>query len=165
MERGAFGSGEHETTRSCLEFLEQVALTGATRILDFGSGTGILSIAALKLGAAESWCVDIDEKAIRNSRNNCRINGVAPYVHHFCGPLDRFDESGFDLLLANIYGDLLLAYAEPLVAKLRPRSTLILSGILWEDNYDVRRAYQDLGCQVIRNRFMEDYSSVLMKKG
>ncbi len=164
MARGAFGSGEHETTRSCLEFLESVPFTGAEKLLDLGSGTGILSIAALLLGAGQAWCVDIEESAVKSCEQNCLLNNVNDRVVHYCGTLDTLEETGFDLILANIYGDILLDVASDLVAKAKPGTILLLSGILWEYNFDVRRKYQRLGCEMIKNRMLEDFSTVLLKK-
>lgn len=163
MARGAFGSGDHETTRSCIEILETLPVPQPPRILDLGSGTAILSIAALKLFGGRSWCVDIEETAVASARHNCNLNCIAAVSHH-CGVLETLTESGFDLILANIYGDILLDVAEDLVERAVPGAVLLLSGILWEYNFDVRKRYQQLGCTVIRNRLMEEFSTVLLKK-
>ncbi|WP_303720560.1 50S ribosomal protein L11 methyltransferase [Malonomonas rubra] len=164
MERGAFGSGEHETTSSCLEALEQMSFTGREKVLDLGSGTGILSIAALLLGAGKGWCIDIEEAAIKNCARNCTLNDVSDRVVHICGTLDTLKEDEFDLILANIYGDILLSVAADLVAKAKSGAVLLLSGILWEYNFDVRQKYERLGCEVIKNRMLEEFSTVLLKK-
>lgn len=164
MERGAFGSGEHETTRSCLEFLEAFPFNGKEKVLDLGSGTGILSIAALLLGAGEAWCLDIEAAAVKSCEQNCKLNNVNEKVTHVCGTLDRLNETGFNLILANIYGDILLDVAEELVEKAKSGTKLLLSGILWEYNYDVRQKYQRLGCELITNRMLEDFSTVLLQK-
>ncbi|MFO7765828.1 MAG: 50S ribosomal protein L11 methyltransferase [Pelovirga sp.] len=163
MARGAFGSGEHETTRNCIEILATLALPQPPRILDLGSGTAILSIAALKLFGGRSWCVDIEEAAVASARHNCGLNHVESVCHH-CGPLETLTESGFDLILANIYGDILLAVADDLVKRAVPGAVLLLSGILWEYNFDVRKRYQQLGCTVIKNHLLEDFSTVLLRK-
>ncbi len=164
MQRGAFGSGEHETTESCLDMLEQLPEVAGARILDLGSGTGILAIAALKLGAAHAVCVDIDAQAVATAQGNCRRNDVDGRVTHVTGTLDTVTANGFDIILANIYGDILLALAGPLAAKLKPGGKLLLSGILWEDNFDVRQAYQQRGCKLLRNHMLTEFSSVLMEK-
>ena len=163
MDRGAFGSGEHETTISCLELLESFDFSGNEKILDLGSGTGILSIAALLLGAGTTWCLDIETDAVNSCRRNCENNGLTA-VNHLCGTLNDLAEEGFDLVLANIYGDILLDVAVPLVAKARPGARLLLSGILWEYNFDIRKKYQELGCRVISNRMLEEFSTVLLQK-
>ncbi len=163
MARGAFGSGEHETTASCIEMLEQINPKGG-KLLDFGSGTGILSIAAIKLGATAAWCLDIDEAAVKTARNNCKLNNITTEVQHFQGPLSLLPEDQFNLLLANIYGDILLAEAENLVLKMKPGAYGILSGILWEDNFSVRNKFTELNCSIIKNQLLKDYSSILLKK-
>jgi ribosomal protein L11 methyltransferase len=164
MAAGAFGSGEHETTASCLEIIEKLPHLEGARVLDLGSGTGILAIAALRLGAKSALCLDIDPGAIETCRVNAELNGVADRVDHFCGTLEKCPESDFDLLLANIYGDILLLVADDLVAKAAPGAPLLLSGILWEYNFDVRNRYQQLGCTIVRNRMLEEFSTILLQK-
>ncbi len=164
MARGAFGSGEHETTASCIKLLEGLpALTG-TKVLDLGSGTAILSIVAIKLGAKQSLCVDIDPDAVKSAQSNCQLNKVDAVIEHRCGTLKSVTESQFDLVLGNIYGDILLDVCDDLVAKVRAGGTLLLSGILWEYNFDVRKKYEQAGCKVIKNRMLEEFSTVLLKK-
>lgn len=164
MARGAFGSGEHETSASCLEILEELPDLAGARVLDLGSGTGILALAALRLGAREALCVDIDPAAVEACRRACRENGVEERVRHHCGTLEEIKEGDFDLVLANIYGDILLAVAPQLAAAARLGGRLLLSGILWEYNFDVRQAYERLGCAVRRNRMLEEFSTVLLEK-
>ncbi len=162
--KGAFGSGEHETSASCLEILEDLPEVRNARMFDLGSGTGILALGALHLGAASAVCVDINPDAVRTCRENCRLNGMDQQVKNVVGSLDTIAESDFDLVLANIYGDLLLDFAPSLVAKTRPGGLLLLSGILWEYNFEVRRRYEKYGCKVIRNRMLQEFSTVLLQK-
>ena len=165
MARGAFGSGEHETTASCLELLTIMPELRGARLLDLGSGTGILAIAALKLGARFALCVDNDPAAVRTGELNCELNGVSGQVEHFCGTIDQVAADSFDLILANLYGDILLAVAELLISKAGPGAALLLSGILHEDGFDVRRRYQQLGCSVVSNRMLEEFTTLLLRKG
>lgn len=165
MDRGAFGSGEHETTRSCIELLETLPVTEYQRILDLGSGTGILTIAALLLNPdARSLCVDIDPLAVESCARNCDTNGVGDQVSHRCGTLDAVEEHSFDLILANIYGDILLDVAQPLVEKARSQSFILLSGILWEYNFDVKQKYEKLGCKLIKSLLMDEFCTLLLQK-
>jgi len=165
MERGAFGSGEHETTRSCIELLEQLPNLDQRKILDLGSGTGILTIAALFLNPDSSAnCVDIDPIAVDSCQNNCRLNHINQRVQHLCGTLDQIDENNYDLILANIYGDILLNIADDLSKKARPGSYILLSGILWEYNFEVKKTYQDLGCTLVKSRLMDEFCTLLLKK-
>ncbi len=165
MERGAFGSGEHETTRSCIEILETLPSSENLKILDLGSGTAILTIAALLLNSGDAWCLDIEEAAVKSGQKNCQINQLKSPITHLCGTLDQLDEGEFSLILANIYGDILLDVAEKLVDKAASGAYLLLSGILWEYNFDVRQKYQNLGCKLIKNLILDEFSTVLMQKG
>jgi ribosomal protein L11 methyltransferase len=164
MAPGAFGSGEHETSASCLELLGELPEPRGARVLDLGSGTGILAIAALKLGARSALCVDVDAAAVRTCRLNCRLNGVADRAEHLCGTAEEVAAEPFDLVLANIYGDILLRAAETLVARARPGAALLLSGILHQDDFAVRKRYQELGCAVLRRRALEEFTTALLRR-
>ncbi len=164
MQRGAFGSGEHETTISCLEFLENLPDLAGRQVLDLGSGTGILAIAALRLGAAGALCVDIEAAAVATARENCRLNQVSDRADHLVGTIENISTGPFDLVLANIYGDILLAVAGRLAALTAPGGDLLLSGILWEDNFAVRQAYRKHGCELMTNRMLPEFSSLWLKK-
>ena len=125
----AFGSGEHETTASCLEELERLPGLKGMRCLDLGSGTGILAIAAARLGAQTVVAVDIDPAAGISCAGNVRLNGQEERVFPVCGELACIGEGTFDLLLANIYADIHLALAVGMVARTRSGGFLLLSGI------------------------------------
>jgi ribosomal protein L11 methyltransferase len=161
--RGAFGSGEHETTASCLEALEDLPQVRGARCLDLGSGTGILAIAALRLGAEHAVCADTDPAAVAVAERTCRLNGVEDRVRHVCGALADVHEAGFDLVLANLYADVLLAVADDLVRRARPGGLLLLSGIPWEDGYAVRQRYEALACRMLRSRSLEEYTTLLLE--
>jgi ribosomal protein L11 methyltransferase len=164
MAPGAFGSGEHETSASCLELLATVADPEGARVLDLGSGTGILAIAALKLGARSAVCVDIDPAAVRSCQLNCRLNGVSDRVEHVCGSIEQVAEVQFELILANLYGDILLRVAEAVVARAAPGGAILLSGILHQDDFDVRRRYRELGCVVLRKRALDEFTTALLRR-
>lgn len=163
--KGAFGSGEHETTASCLEILEELPAVAGATVLDLGSGTGILALGAVKLGAKEALCVDISPDAVRTCRRNGELNGVADRLRHHTGSLESLPAGEtFDLVLANIYGDLLVDLVEQLSARVAPRGHLLLSGMLWEYNYEVRRLYEERGFTVVKNRMLEEFSTVLLRR-
>lgn len=164
MAPGAFGSGEHETTASCLEILETLNLSLVKDLLDLGSGTGILAIAAVKVGAQKAHCIDIQQEAVDSCLLNCRLNQVENAVRHTCGTLADDHDNSYDLVIANIYGDILLDVAEDLVRSAKQGSHILLSGILWEYNFLVRQKYEKLGCTLIRNKMLEEFSTVLLKK-
>jgi ribosomal protein L11 methyltransferase len=124
----AFGTGSHPTTRLCLAWLESELPSGAS-VLDYGCGSGILAIAAAKLGAAEVFGTDIDPLAIGASRDNSSRNGVSAT---FVTPDDlaRCAPAKFDLVIANILANPLLLLAPALAARVRPEGRIVLSGIL-----------------------------------
>ncbi len=128
----SFGTGHHESTRLCLVLLQEYLRTGA-RVLDFGSGTGVQAIAAIKLGARSAVAIDNDPWAVENARENVKKNRVAKTVKVLSGDLKRVPDRRFDLIVANIDMPTIIATLEQLLRKLRPESIIILSGILTSD--------------------------------
>ena len=162
LARGAFGSGEHETTRSCLEALGALGPLQGALVLDLGSGTGVLAIAAVLLGARSAVCVDPDPRAVATARRNGALNGVAAALEHVEGTLDDVGQGArFDVVLANLYGDVLLPIVGGLAARTAPGGTLILSGVAWEYDCDVRRRLETAGCTLRRHRMLEEYSTLV----
>lgn len=162
IKRGAFGSGEHETTASCLEGLEEMGNLKGKRVLDLGCGTGILAIAAAKLGAHPVLAVDTDPDAIKNARENVLLNKVK--VEVTLGSLEKAPGS-FDLIMANLYSDLLIEMAEEISNKTVPGGMLMLSGILFQNNFSLSKRFKTLGFNKMKERYMEEYISLLLKKG
>lgn len=130
----AFGTGGHETTRLCLECLEQI-LSNEPHLdepmLDLGTGSGILAIASAKLGATRIDAVDIDPQAVLVAEENCRLNRVAGAVVCSTTPLEQLP-GGYRLILANILAEELVRMAPELARRLVPDGLLVLSGILAE---------------------------------
>ena len=162
--KGAFGSGEHETTAACLELLPQIPGIAHARALDLGSGTGILAIAASRLGAASVAAVDLFWDAARSCQENVRLNDVAATVWTVCGELGSLRLAGLDLVMANIYADILDPLADQLVACTRPGGHILLSGIPLQDKFDIWRRYTSLGCRDVDSRIGEDYATYLFIK-
>ena len=121
----AFGTGSHPTTRLCIEWLID-HLAGDERVLDYGCGSGILAIAAAKLGAGRVVGVDVDEQALRASSANARLNAVAAT---FVAP-DDLPAGAVDIVVANILANPLILLAPALAARVRPGGRIALSGIL-----------------------------------
>ena len=135
----AFGSGDHETTRLVLQMLEQ-RVTGGERVLDVGCGSGVLSIAAVRLGAAAAVAVDIDEDALVVARRNAEINGVASRIETSARPLQDID-GAYDIVLANIETRVLIHMPNQLQARIAPGGILVLSGILRGERDELLAAY------------------------
>jgi ribosomal protein L11 methyltransferase len=145
--------------------LETLDLAGVESVLDLGSGTGILALAALRLGAQRAVCVDPEAAAVRTSQRNAQLNGVEDRVVHVQGTLAAVAPWPFDLVLANLYGEVLLAEAAGLVARLGSTSRLLLSGILWQDQFAVEQSYCRLGCAIERTWMLEAYCTLLLRRG
>lgn len=132
--KNAFGTGTHETTRMICQALLEMPLQGK-RILDCGSGTGILGICALKLGAASCLSYDIDEWSADNTRHNAVINQVDSRLEALCGDASVLSSisTKFDVVLANINRNILLADMPRFVSVMAPQATLVLSGFYQSD--------------------------------
>ena len=124
----AFGTGTHATTQLCLAQLDAQKLKGRT-VLDWGCGSGILAVAALRLGAATATGVDLDPKALLASRENATLNGVADALS-VCQPEGVNDREQYDIVVANILAGTIMDLAPTLDRHLAPSGILILSGIL-----------------------------------
>lgn len=137
----AFGTGHHPTTRMGLEELERRVQVGM-RVLDVGTGSGILAIAAAKLGAAEVIGVDIDEDAIRAAQENFQRNGVAGRAMAFLGSLPHpmVKAGGFDLAVVNITAQAIAMLAGPMAQALAPGGILIATGVIAEREAEARDA-------------------------
>ncbi len=135
----AFGTGSHPTTSLCLAALSDLlALRPGASVLDVGTGSGILAVAARKLGAGRVAANDDDPKAVEVARENAEANGVALEI--VADPPRRIAGT-FDVVVANILANVLVALAPELAAKLAPGGVVLLSGILGPQEEEVRRAY------------------------
>jgi ribosomal protein L11 methyltransferase len=132
----AFGTGSHPTTRLCLEWLERIVVPGMT-ILDYGCGSGILAIAAAKLGASEVLGVDIDLQAVNAAKNNAERNDVSARFDDSAGPIT----GQFDIVVANILANPLKALAPAITGHVRAGGRLALSGILVEQAEELIAIY------------------------
>ena len=124
----AFGSGSHETTRLCMQWLSTQRLEGKA-VIDYGCGSGILAIAALKSGAASALGVDIDQQALQASRQNAQLNQVSERLQ-LALPANMPDQSAGDIVFANILAGTLLELKTQLLTLRKAQGVLVLSGIL-----------------------------------
>jgi ribosomal protein L11 methyltransferase len=152
----AFGTGLHPTTRLCLAGVEALAdrgLLAGARVLDVGCGSGILAIAALKLGAATALGLDTDPIAIEATVANARRNALARRLRARAGSLPS-GEPAFDVVLANLIGGILVALAGGLRGELQPGGSLLASGIFIDREREVGEAFEAAGLEVA-NRSLE----------
>jgi ribosomal protein L11 methyltransferase len=127
----AFGTGHHDTTYMMIHAMRDIPFTGA-KILDYGTGTGILAILAAKLGAFIIDAVDIEREAYDNTLENAQINNV-DNIQMYHGTLDNILDSGYDVVLANINRNVIIDSLPVLADKIRRNGVLLLSGVLKED--------------------------------
>jgi len=160
----AFGSGEHETTRSCIEELEEIAVGPDSRVLDLGCGTGVLSVAAARMGARFVVALDPCPDAMATTLATIRLNGMQAVMYPVQGDLSALGRTSFDLILANLYGDIILRFAEVISALLAPGGALVVSGIPYGDTYEVGIRFTWAGCGVIKTRYLEDYTVMVIRK-
>jgi ribosomal protein L11 methyltransferase len=160
----AFGTGLHPTTRLCLSALEDAVQPGS-RVLDVGTGSGILAIAAAKLGAAQVEAVEIDPVAVRVCRANVARNGVEHAVAIREGTLDLAADRDptCDLAVANISIKVLLELHDVLASHLRPGALAVLSGVLAERAQELVDVLQAAGWQHERTEFEQDWVAVMMR--
>ena len=135
----AFGTGTHATTALCLEWLDG-AVRGGERVLDYGCGSGILSLAALKLGAAFATAFDIDPQALVATRENAHKNALSGRI---AVPARAGEiEGSYDIVLANILAGPLMELAPALASRARGRGALVLAGMLERQADEVAQAYR-----------------------
>jgi len=166
----AFGTGTHPTTQLCLELMESNEAIHSAQVIDVGCGSGILSIAALKLGAAAALGVDIDPEALRNSRENAETNGIGEELVLGVGSVreilaGEFQWQSAELVLANILAPVIIRLFEAGLAELvDPGGVIILSGILKEQGQGVVEAGGAKGLTLSETRQMGDWIALKMER-
>src|SRR2546421_6294347 len=164
----AFGTGHHGTTRGCLLLLDQVLKARRpARVLDLGTGTGVLAIAAAKAVQRAVLASDIDPLSVRVARDNARLNGTGNLVQTIratgFSAAEFATHGAFDLVLANILANPLRQMATPMARHLAPSALVILSGLLPYQAGAVIAAYRARGLVLLRHLQIEGWSSLLMR--
>ena len=158
----AFGTGEHETTSSCVELMQEY-ITPDSGCIDVGCGSGILGISAIKLGAAKAYLTDIDPIAVESSLHNAKLNGVADKTVVAHSNLLENTEVQGDVMMANITGEVLKMLAPSIPKNLKKVGVLILSGII-ESRLDmVKTAYEEVGMQVVLEKLKGEWFALVLK--
>ena len=160
----AFGTGEHETTSMCVELMQKYLKAGDTCI-DVGCGSGILGIAAAKLGAGCCYLSDLDPIAVESAKHNAYKNGVQDKVTVAGANLLEGAKLQADLALANITAEVLLLLAPSVVNHVKGGGILILSGIIKERLEAVKEAYQKIGFTVLEEQERGSWLALVLKKG
>lgn len=168
----SFGTGQHHTTRLCLELLEK-NISNGDRVLDMGCGSGILSVASMILGAGSVTAVDVEENAVKIAAQNAEKNNIDKEKYSlFCGNItddnslaDRIASYGeYDLILANIVADVLIAMAPYFRRYLKKGGVLIVSGIITERENEVIDAIKNCGFELAVLSEKEGWAAAMLKK-
>ncbi|MFO0683123.1 MAG: 50S ribosomal protein L11 methyltransferase [Sandaracinus sp.] len=156
----AFGTGTHETTRLVLAELDRI-VKGGERVLDVGCGSGILSIGAVLLGAASAAGIDVERESVDATHENAERNGVGGRVKASLTPLARV-KGAFPLVLANVESRVLVPFAKDIAARVAPGGTLVLSGLLADEEETLKAAYAPMETdRVTRER---DWIAIVLKQ-
>lgn len=145
----AFGTGTHDTTRLCMQLLEE-HVTAQTTVLDMGCGSGILSIAAMLLGGKSAVGVDIDDTAVRVANENAAMNHVTEKTTFLCGDLTNKVSGTFDLICANIVADVIIRLSPVIPQFLKQDGVFIASGIIAERADEVVSALEAIGLHIVK---------------
>ena len=159
----AFGTGTHATTSLCMEILEK-SVTDTTTVLDVGTGSGILSIAALLLGAKSAIGVDIDAQSVRVAQENAVINGVSDRAQFIVGDLAEKISGKYDIVCANIVADVVIRLFENVADFMNDDGILIVSGIIDMRAGDVESAATQHGFNIKEKLMREEWCAYILTK-
>lgn len=158
----AFGTGTHETTRMCLEVLKQNVKKG-DEVLDIGTGSGILSIGAVKMGAAHCFAVDIDPLAVKIVGDNAEINGIRDKITAVAGNLADKVTGKYDIVVANIIADAIISLSPDVRPFMKDGGLYITSGIIVFRLDDVKKKLLECGFEIVDVITQGDWAAVICK--
>lgn len=159
----SFGTGDHQTTKLMLKFAEKY-VKGGMKILDAGTGTGILAIASVKLGASNVVAFDIDEWCFENSKENAGLNNVSDSISLKICSIADITEKEFDLIFANIQKNVLLDISSEIAKRIKLNGILIISGILVTDEIDIFSCYKTLGFKLLEIMKADEWLAITLVK-
>jgi ribosomal protein L11 methyltransferase len=159
----SFGTGEHETTKLVLQLLDK-HIKNAKSVLDVGSGTGVLGIAASLLGAEHVVGIDNDEWCIENGLENIELNNVQSKVEVKLAEIDSVKDEPFDLILANINRHILIEISNSILQLSKKDGILILSGLLYTDREEILEIYSNIGFNLIDEKRLGEWIALVFNQ-
>ncbi len=159
----AFGTGTHPTTVMCIQALEKT-LTPGDEVIDVGTGSGVLSIAAAKLGASTVTAMDLDEIAVKSARLNIKLNKCQEQVNVKQNNLLDNMEGQYDLIVANILAEIIMRFDDRAFEHLKPGGKFIVSGIIRGKKDEVKQSLMNHGFEIKETLLMEDWVAFIAKK-
>ncbi len=159
----SFGTGEHQTTKLMIRLMEKY-IKGNEKVLDVGSGTGVLAIASIKLGASKAIAIDNNEWCKLNGEENVILNSVEDKVNILFGEINEVKENGFDLVLANINKNVLIDIPHDLFKKTAGDGLLIISGILIIDLLHIKEVYNKHNFDSLDEMHQDDWAAIIFRK-
>ena len=159
----SFGTGEHQTTKLVLQLLEKY-VSKNIKVLDVGSGTGVLAIASIKLGASSAVAIDNDEWCSLNGKENCQLNEAADKIDVRLGEIKDIKEKDFDLITANIQKNILMEIAEEIKIRLKTGGNVILSGLLFNDEKEIVEKYTSIGFKFLEKQSLDEWIAIVLSK-
>ncbi len=158
----SFGTGEHASTKLILHLMEKYLKEG-DKVLDIGTGTGILSIVAIKLRALKSIAIDNDEWSYKNCIENCKLNKVRDKVKIKLGEITDTKERNFNVIMSNIQKNIILEIAESIREKIKKGGVVLLSGLLIEDEMDLTQEFNELGFSLLSVKKSKEWLAVALQ--
>ena len=158
MPRMAFGTGTHETTRLMIALMESIVRPGVS-VLDIGTGSGILAIVAVKLGAGDVAACDTDPLALQNASENLRLNDIGGDVRLWCGPLEASRQVRHDVILANIERATLVDLLPEMDRRIKPGGHVLLSGLLTEERQPFEADLDAAGYRISKVRNLGEWTA------
>lgn len=159
----AFGTGTHATTSMCIEALEGEVKGGET-VLDIGTGSGILAIAAVLLGAKSAKGIDIDELSVKTAKENAKINNVDNFTEFQAGDLADKVTGKFDIICANIVADVIIRLFENVKSFMKKETRLIISGIIDLREKDIENAIEKSSFEIVKKLHRGEWFCYILKK-
>ncbi|MFM8244105.1 MAG: 50S ribosomal protein L11 methyltransferase [Crocinitomicaceae bacterium] len=162
MPKMSFGTGHHQTTQLMCSFLLEENVD-STKVLDMGTGTGILAILAEQLGASSILAVDIEDWSVENTMENAERNTCSK-IQGRCGDIECVEENDFDIILANINRNILLRHLPSYSSKLKDNGILFLSGFFTTDADDLIKATKEVGLTLVNQKSKENWCALKFEK-